>query len=115
MKINYRWLTDYLPLTVAPQALGHDLTMVGLALDGIEDDGTPVLELDITSNRPDCLCQTGVAREAAAIYGLPLRLPDCSVPEPSGEPLDWQVEIANPKMELKPGMPADIEISLEEK
>ena len=34
------------------------------------------LELSITPNRPDCLSIVGVAREAAAIMGQPLRLPD---------------------------------------
>jgi phenylalanyl-tRNA synthetase beta chain len=98
LKINYRWLTDYLPLTVSPQALGQDLTMVGLALDGIEESPVPVLEFDITSNRSDCLCHLGVAREASALYSLPLRPPDCTIPPTTGDPIAWQVDIANPKL-----------------
>lgn len=49
------------------------------------DAGTPfadvvgppdvVLALEITWNRPDCLCVIGIARELAALYGVPLRLP----------------------------------------
>lgn len=98
MKINYRWLTDYVALTVPPSVLGHDLTMVGLALDGMEETPEAVLEFDITSNRSDCLCHLGVAREAAAIYDLPLKRPDCGIPPVSGDPIAWQVHIANPKL-----------------
>ena len=35
----------------------------------------PVLEAEITPNRPDCLGLLGVAREVAALYAEPLRLP----------------------------------------
>ena len=35
-----------------------------------------MLELDITTNRVDCMNVYGVAREVAALYGLPLRAPE---------------------------------------
>jgi phenylalanyl-tRNA synthetase beta chain len=35
--------------------------------------GDVVLEAEITPNRPDCLSIEGIAREVAALYGLPLR------------------------------------------
>src|SRR3979411_2925420 len=38
-----------------------------------------ILELEIKSNRPDLLCHRGIAREAGAIFTLPLRAP--SVPK----------------------------------
>ena len=37
--------------------------------------GAAWLEAEITPNRPDCLALLGVAREVAALYGRPLRLP----------------------------------------
>ena len=42
-----------------------------------------VLELDVTTNRPDCLCHLGIARELAASLGEELRKPDCTIPEAS--------------------------------
>ena len=33
----------------------------------------PVIDFEITANRPDCLSHIGLAREASAIWGLPLR------------------------------------------
>ncbi|MCD4699009.1 MAG: phenylalanine--tRNA ligase subunit beta, partial [Phycisphaerae bacterium] len=43
-----------------------------------ETDTDIVLDLEVTSNRPDCLGHIGVAREAAAALGLELKLPDLS-------------------------------------
>lgn len=40
-----------------------------------------VLDLEITPNRPDCLCMVGVAREVAAITGEKLRMPQAGCPE----------------------------------
>ena len=45
--------------------------------------GTPdiVFDVEVTSNRPDCLGHIGVAREVSAMTGKPLKLPDlASVP-----------------------------------
>ncbi len=41
-----------------------------------------LLDLAITTNRPDCLCHLGIARELAAALGESLHEPDCSLPEP---------------------------------
>ena len=51
--------------------------MAGLAVDSIESHGgDDVFELDLTSNRPDCLSHLGVAREVAAIEHSSLRFPE---------------------------------------
>ena len=59
-----------------------------LELDTDAAPGTPLLEavpladdrleVDVTPNRPDLLCHKGVARELAASYKVPFRLPDDS-------------------------------------
>ena len=40
-----------------------------------------VLDAEITTNRPDCLCHVGIARELAAALGETLNEPDTMVPE----------------------------------
>ena len=40
-----------------------------------------VLEVEVTTNRPDCLCHVGIAREMAAAVGETVREPDPSIPE----------------------------------
>ncbi len=49
----------------------------------VEVAGPPdvVLTLEITWNRPDCLSVIGIARELAALYGVPLRLPSVDYAE----------------------------------
>ena len=60
-----------------PRELAPRLTMLGLAVDAVHEAGDDhVLEIDLTSNRPDCLSHVGVAREVAALEGKTLRLPD---------------------------------------
>ncbi|MGE5313781.1 MAG: phenylalanine--tRNA ligase subunit beta [Acidobacteriota bacterium] len=44
-------------------------------------------EIGITPNRPDCLGHIGVAREVAAAFGVPLRLPDAAPAEKQDDPV----------------------------
>ena len=86
MKISYQWLREWVAVELSPRSLASTLTMAGLAVDGIEPHGgDDVLEIDLTSNRPDALSHLGVAREVAVLCDLPLRrieeataIPECS-------------------------------------
>jgi len=50
--------------------------MVGLAIDAVEQhDGDAVLDVEVPSNRPDCLSHVGIAREVAVIEKGHMRLP----------------------------------------
>jgi phenylalanyl-tRNA synthetase beta chain len=40
-----------------------------------------VLEVEVTTNRPDCLCHVGISREMAAAIGETVREPDTTIPE----------------------------------
>lgn len=67
--------------------------MVGLAMDGLEiHGGDAVLDLDITTNRVDCMNVHGVAREASVIYGVPLKPLAVDVTE-AGEPAERALEV----------------------
>ncbi len=44
-----------------------------------------VLALEITWNRPDCLSIVGIARELAALYDVPLTLPDVGCGDEAGQ------------------------------
>src|SRR5580693_5901443 len=85
MKILTKWLRAYLPdLPVSDTRLAEALTLRGIAVEGIYDlgDGNGSLyEMDITTNRVDAMNHYGVAREAAAIYGLTLAPLDFALPE----------------------------------
>ncbi len=74
MKLSPQWIRDFVDLTVDDQRLAADLTAVGIAVEGISGSGVDtVFEMEIGTNRPDAMNHYGVAREAAAIYDLPLK------------------------------------------
>ncbi|MBV9209226.1 MAG: phenylalanine--tRNA ligase subunit beta [Acidobacteria bacterium] len=57
--------------------MSERLTMLGLAVEGVHEAGDDfVLDIDLTSNRPDCLSHLGVAREVAAMEDKRVRLPE---------------------------------------
>ncbi|HEY2038673.1 MAG TPA: phenylalanine--tRNA ligase subunit beta [Edaphobacter sp.] len=77
MKVLTRWLRHYLPtLTVTDRQLADDLTLRGIAVEGVHPLGNGndghLFEMDITTNRVDAMNHYGIAREAATIYGLEL-------------------------------------------
>jgi phenylalanyl-tRNA synthetase beta chain len=55
---------------------------VGVALNAALRLSDPVLEIDLTPNRADCLSIIGVAREVAAIQGTRLTVPRVDLAEP---------------------------------
>src|SRR5579862_4220629 len=74
MKLSPNWIRDYVDLPVDDQRLAEDLTNVGISVEGISGNGADtVFEMEIGTNRPDAMNHYGVAREAAAIYDLPLK------------------------------------------
>jgi phenylalanyl-tRNA synthetase beta chain len=85
MKILTKWLRSYLPgLPVDDARLAEDLTLRGIAVEGIYELGAgngSLYEMDITTNRVDAMNHYGVAREAAAIYGLTLKDLDVALPK----------------------------------
>jgi phenylalanyl-tRNA synthetase beta chain len=98
MKILSKWLRAYLPgLPVDDAQLAEDLTLRGIAVDGTYPLGQgngSYFEMDITTNRVDAMNHYGVAREAAAIYGLPLPALEYALPKarPSGQDFPVRIE-----------------------
>jgi len=75
MRILSSWLREYVPgLAVTDRQLADDLTLRGIAVEGVFDLGEfgSLFEMDITTNRVDAMNHYGIAREAATIYGLDL-------------------------------------------
>lgn len=82
MHFSRNWLADYVELPKDVRDVQRRLTAIGLQVEGVEErDGDALLDVEVTSNRVDCMNHLGVARELAVIYGRPLRLPDCHAPE----------------------------------
>src|SRR5579863_7549207 len=99
MKILTKWLRACLPgLAVDDAQLAEDLTLRGIAVEGIyplgESSGS-LFEMDITTNRVDAMNHYGIAREAAAIAGLPLAPLDAGLPpsQPVTVPIEVSIEV----------------------
>src|SRR6266403_859265 len=89
MKVSYKWLKEFVDIEEAPQQLGDRFTNAGLAVDALENaDADALFELDVATNRPDCLSHLGVAREIAAIYGSELKPPKVELHEANTEAAD---------------------------
>jgi phenylalanyl-tRNA synthetase beta chain len=74
MKVVYNWLKEYVDAKAPAAELRARLSLAGTPVDAIEESAAgPVLDAEITANRPDCLGHYGMAREVAAIYRLPLK------------------------------------------
>jgi phenylalanyl-tRNA synthetase beta chain len=74
MKVVYNWLKEFVGAKASASELGTRLSLCGVAIDSVEETAAgPVLDAEITSNRPDCLGHYGIAREVATIYRLPLK------------------------------------------
>lgn len=75
MNISYNWLKDLVETDLTPRDLAEKLTRVGLAVEGVHEAGDDfVLDVDLTSNRGDCLSHLGVARELSVITNDELRI-----------------------------------------
>jgi phenylalanyl-tRNA synthetase beta chain len=76
MLISYNWLRELTGTALTPEELRERLTMVGLAIDAIEQhNGDFVLDVEVPSNRPDCLSHVGIAREVAVIESGAVKMP----------------------------------------
>jgi phenylalanyl-tRNA synthetase beta chain len=97
VKISPTWLRDFVDLAVNYHQLADDLTLAGIAVESISGEGeNAVFEMEITTNRPDAMNHYGVAREVSALYDLPLRPIEPTLPPPRGH-ADFTVEIASPE------------------
>ncbi len=74
MKVSLNWLKEFVDVSVEPRRLKTDLIAVGLNVESFQAVGDDVVfEIEVTTNRPDCLSHYGVAREVATIYHKRLR------------------------------------------
>jgi phenylalanyl-tRNA synthetase beta chain len=82
MIVSVDWLSDYVRMDLLPEEIAHRLTMAGLNLESVEPaDGDTAIDLEVTSNRPDCLGHIGIAREIGVLTRQELSIPSAGLPE----------------------------------
>ncbi|MCC5831072.1 MAG: phenylalanine--tRNA ligase subunit beta [Phycisphaeraceae bacterium] len=93
MKASLNWICDYLEQPLDRQTVADTLSRIGFPVEAMEpvpDSDDWMLEVEITSNRPDCLCHLGLARELVAAG-----MGDIRRPRLDGSPDDQGASIAS--------------------
>src|SRR5882672_10542614 len=100
MLISYNWLHELTGTKLTPLELRERLTMVGLAIDAVEEtQGDSVLDVEVPSNRPDCLSHVGIAREVSVIERSKVQNPKSKVLKTESKAADLSsVEINDPDL-----------------
>jgi len=100
MKVSLNWLNDYIEIGDSVDEIAEILSNLGLPCEGIEHlDGDTVIDVEVTSNRGDCLSLLGIARELAAATGKELKTPDVAPAESDKDVTEFVgVEIAEPEL-----------------
>jgi phenylalanyl-tRNA synthetase beta chain len=100
MKVSLNWLKEFVEIRTEPRQLKADLTMVGLNVESVAAVGDDwVLEVEVTTNRPDCLSHYGVAREVATLYRKPLKGLEINVKESGARTSEEvSIQIADPDL-----------------
>ncbi len=76
MIVSWDWLQQYVALDMTPDELAERVMMAGLNHEETRAVGDDLaIELEVTSNRPDCLGHLGVAREISVLWDVSLRVP----------------------------------------
>jgi phenylalanyl-tRNA synthetase beta chain len=96
VRIVHPWLRELVDVPADVELTARELSLRGFEVAEIENGPVPVIDFEITANRPDCLSHVGLAREASVIWGVPLQMPDLAMPMPGAAvPLDVRIDDAD--------------------
>src|SRR5882724_3768422 len=100
MLISYNWQRELTGTKLDPQEVRERLTHVGLAVDAVvARDGDFVLDVEVPSNRGDCLSHIGIARELSVIERATVQSPKSKVENSKGKTTEFAaVEILDPDL-----------------
>ncbi|MCX5661653.1 MAG: phenylalanine--tRNA ligase subunit beta [Planctomycetota bacterium] len=116
MKVSLAWINEYLRPAVAADEAESLLTAQGMPIETRTPltsggaNGDEMLDVEVTSNRADCLSHVGVAREIAAGSGRTFTMPATAIPPEaqSSEPVSSLTSVENRRPDLCPGYTARV-------
>lgn len=106
MHVSARWLNSLLsPGNLQAAEMEHALTFAGFPVESIMPveaggEADSRLDVELTSNRGDCLSHIGLARELAAVTGRALQLPQ--TPDLASHPVGGESASETLKLNLDP-------------
>ncbi len=100
MKISLEWLSDYIETGLDAERIAEILSDQGFPCEGIEHiGGDSVIDVEVTSNRGDCLSYIGIARELAVATGKELKIPEVKTDESDKDVKEFAgIEILEPDL-----------------
>ncbi|MBB76985.1 MAG: phenylalanine--tRNA ligase subunit beta [Planctomycetaceae bacterium] len=99
MLVSWNWLKEYVSLDMPLSELEERLAMSGLNHEGTQQIGEDLaIDLEVTSNRPDCLGHMGVAREISVLWECDLQFPGLRTSAGSATNCEIPVRIEAPKL-----------------
>src|SRR5271165_4616590 len=108
MIVSWNWLTDYIRLNMPVDRLTERLALTGLNHESTtEVGGDLAIDLEVTSNRSDCLGHIGIAREIAVVFDGSLRVP-LARPTQAGPGVETRTAVAVEAADLCPRFTARV-------
>ena len=102
MIVSWNWLKELLDVDRPREEVERRLMMAGLNHEGTDAVGDDfAIDLEVTSNRPDCLGHLGVAREVAVLFGGQMKRSPAEPPA-AGPPVEELTRVAVECPELCP-------------
>ncbi len=100
MKISLDWLSDYIETGFDAERIAEILSGLGFPCEGMERVGDDtVIDIEVTSNRGDCLGYIGITRELAVATGRELKIPAVRLDESNKDITELaNVEILDPDL-----------------
>jgi phenylalanyl-tRNA synthetase beta chain len=98
VRIVVPWLTELVRAPGTAEEIANAISLRGFEVATVENGPLPVIDFEITANRPDCLSHVGMAREASAIWGVPAMLPNMPPPPPEEADPPLEVRIDAPDL-----------------
>lgn len=73
MKLVLSWMREFAAVEAEADEVAKRLAGAGFEVAEVVSSPEPVIDFEITANRPDCLSVAGLAREASVAFGVPFR------------------------------------------
>jgi len=107
VRLVYNWLRELVPVSVDVETAAREISLRGFEVAAVEHGREPVIDFEITANRPDCLSHLGLAREASAIWGIQIRPGSVDRDSRSGSTeVPSAVRIPDPALRPAQGVPS---------
>ena len=98
MRIVLPWLSELVAVPGEPERIASEIALRGFEVASVEDGPIPVIDFEVTANRPDCMNHLGIAREASVIWNLPVTPPAVATLDTIGSQSDVSVSIEDPEL-----------------